>query len=78
MTAPTFSFTVTGATHDDVMREADKVAKAYWGRHMYDVVGVMSFRYEDGLKARVTTQQHMVASGGAPARMLANMKAGKS
>lgn len=64
MTAPTFSFTVTGATHDDVMREADKVAKAYWGRHLYGVVEVQSYRYSDGeLTASVTTKQHMVAGG---------------
>lgn len=78
MTAPTFSFTVTGATHDDVMAEADEVAKAYWGRHAFDVVGVRVSLWRDELNADVTTKQHMVAGGGVPARMVANMKAGKS
>lgn len=67
MTAPTFSFTVTGATHDDVMREADKVAKAYWGRHSFDVTEVMSYRYSDGERTtQITTKQHMVAGGSRP------------
>ena len=63
MTAPTFSFTVTGATHDDVMAEANRVAKAYWGRHLYDVVEVSVSLWRDELNADVTTKQHMVAGG---------------
>ena len=67
MTAPTFSFAVTGATHDDVMAEANRVAKAYWGRHAFDVVEVQSYRYSDGERTtQVTTKQHMVAGGRLP------------
>ena len=63
MTAPTFSFTVTGATHDDVMAEAYGIASDYWGGRHYDIVDVEAFRYSDGLlTANVTTRLHGVAS----------------
>lgn len=60
MTAPTFTFTVTGATHDEVMAAAKKAASGYWGRHAYDVTDVSVSLYRDELRAIVTTKQHMV------------------